>query len=309
MGEALVSGPASREALSQRYPRREPDARLVATLADVLADGGKRLHWSSRTPEQLECENGTVRFLIQVRTPPQCEDRSCPAVVYFSGGCPQPGYHWRAEFFLRAGFVFAEPAVRGASCGADWAMADDGPRRFEAATDLEAASRCLRARLSRHGDAPKLGALGWSYGGNQTLLAMTRFAGSYDAGFALAAKPDLLSFFSQAPAELRRRRTAEYGDPVTQPELLRANSPMTYVDRVRSPVALMLGGRDPKVSLSDADAFVRALEARQQDVSLMIVPEHAHLTERPQEVVFEHAHVLAFFADRFGIPLSPAVGY
>jgi dipeptidyl aminopeptidase/acylaminoacyl peptidase len=304
VGAALVSGPTSREELYRRYPRREPDAWLAATLEEILADGGKTLHWSARPPETFECENGEVHFPIQVRTPPQCEERDCPVVVHFSGGCPRPGYHWRAEFFLRAGFIFAEPAIRGTSCSEDWARADDGPKRFEATTDIEATSQCLRARLTRHGVTPKLGALGWSYGGNQTLLAMTRFAGSYDAGFALAAKPDLLSFFTQAPAELRRQRTSEYGDPATQPELLRVNSPITYVDRVGGPVALMLGGRDPKVSLSDADAFVRALEARHQDASLMIVPKHAHLTERPEEVVFEHAHVLNFFANRFGLPLS-----
>lgn len=172
-----------------------------------------------------------------------------------------------------------------------------------AATDLEAASRCLRQRFARDGEVPQVGIFGWSYGGNQTLVGMTRFAGSYDAGFALAAKTDLASFLSQLSPELRRAKAVEYGDPERDAERLRASSPITWVDRVEAPIALKLGARDPKVSLSDADVFVRALQARGQDASLMIVPEHAHLTERPEEIAFEHAHLLQFFTTRFGVPL------
>ncbi|CAM3625184.1 prolyl oligopeptidase family serine peptidase [Corallococcus sp. ZKHCc1 1396] len=304
VGAALVHEGSSRQALLRRYPRREPAPALASTLAAILADSGQRLRWSAAPVEELACDNGDVTFRIQVRVPPSCLERTCPVLAYYSGGCPHPGYHWRPEFFLRAGFIYAEPAIRGARCTEAWARADDGPLREVAATDLEASSRCLRTRFTREGAPPKLGILGWSYGGNQTLVGMTRFAGHYDAGFALAAKTDLHAFFSQAPPELRRARASEYGDPATDAEQLHANSPITYVERVKAPLALMLGDRDPKVSLSDADVFVRALQARGQDVSLMIVPEHAHLTERPEEVVFQHAHVLQFFTTKFGMPLS-----
>ncbi|MCY1045514.1 prolyl oligopeptidase family serine peptidase [Corallococcus sp. bb12-1] len=300
VGTALVQDEASRQVLLQRYPRREPDPDLAARLAVLLTDSGQRLRWSAAPVEDLSCDNGDVRFRIQVRIPPPCAERSCPVLVFYSSACPRPGYHWRPEFFLREGFIYAEPAVRGTRCWEAWARADDGERRMSAATDLEASSRCLRARFIRDGVTPRLGILGWSYGGAQALMGMTRFAGSYDAGFALAAKTDLGSFLLQAPPELRRARADEYGDPATDADRLRAISPITYVDRVQGPIALMLGARDPKVSLSDADVFVRALQARGQDASLMIIPEHAHLTERPEEVVFEHAHILQFLTAKLG---------
>lgn len=303
VGTALLRDGDSREELLARHPRVEPDAALTSTLAALLADSGQRLRWSAAPAEDLACDNGDVRFRIQVRVPPACRERACPVLAFYTTACPTPDYHWRPEFFLRAGFIFAEPAVRGTQCSVDWARADNGPLRVAAATDLEAASRCLRQRFTRDGVAPRLGILGWSYGGNQTLVGMTRFAGSYDAGFALAAKTDLGSFLSQLAPELRRTRAAEYGDPERDAELLRAISPVTWVDRVEAPIALMLGARDPKVSLSDADVFVRKLRARGQDATLMIIPEHAHLTERPEEIAFEHAHLLQFFTTRFGVPL------
>ncbi|MFB1479607.1 alpha/beta hydrolase family protein [Corallococcus sp. RDP092CA] len=303
VGAALLTEGDSLDELLARHPRVEPDAALTATLTAILADGGQHLRWSAAPVEDLTCDNGDVRFRIQVRTPPACRERGCPVLAFYSTGCPEPAYHWRPEFFLRAGFIYAEPAVRGTACGEAWARADNGPLRVAAATDLEAASRCLRQRFTRDGEVPQVGIFGWSYGGNQTLVGMTRFAGSYDAGFALAAKTDLASFLSRLSPELRRAKAVEYGDPERDAERLRAISPITWVDRVEAPIALKLGARDPKVSLSDADVFVRALQARGQDASLMIVPEHAHLTERPEEIAFEHAHLLQFFTARFGVPL------
>lgn len=303
VGAALIAEGDSPEELLARHPRVEPDAALKATLTDILADGGQHLRWSAAPVEDLACDNGDVRFRIQVRTPPACREHACPVLAFYTTGCPRPGYHWRPEFFLRAGFIYAEPVVRGTNCSEDWARADDGPLRVAAATDLEAASRCLRQRFTREEVVPKLGIFGWSYGGNQTLVGMTRFAGSYDAGFALAAKTDIASFLSRLPPALRETKASEYGDPERDAELLRAISPITWVDRVQAPIAVKLGARDPKVSLSDADVFVRALQARGQDASLMIVPEHAHLTERPEEIAFEHAHLLQFFTSRFGVPL------
>nr|WP_249349133.1 prolyl oligopeptidase family serine peptidase [Corallococcus exiguus] len=303
VGAALVRDGDSREELLRRHPRVEPDAALTSTLKAILADSGQHLRWSAAPAEDLECDNGDVRFRIQVRVPPACRERACPVLAFYTTGCPRPDYHWRPEFFLRAGFIFAEPAVRGTKCSEDWARADNGPLRVAAATDLEAASRCLRQRFTRDGVVPRLGILGWSYGGNQTLVGMTRFAGSYDAGFAFAAKTDLASFLSQTTPELRGARASEYGDPERDAERLRVISPVTWVDRVEAPITLMLGARDPKVSLSDADVFVRKLRARGQDATLMIIPEHAHLTERPEEIAFEHAHLLQFFTTRFGVPL------
>ncbi|HEX5749047.1 MAG TPA: prolyl oligopeptidase family serine peptidase [Archangium sp.] len=303
VGAPLVTGSRSPQELYAAYPRREPDPRLATRLAEILADGGKTLRWSA-TGSVESFQHGEVTIPLVIRVPPPCENTLCPVIVFFNGACAPLRYHWRPEFFLRAGFIFVEPHIRGDRCDEAWADADNGPRKPEAQTDIEACGHYVRTRFSREGRTPKVGILGWSYGGNQALVGMTRFAGAYDAGFALAAKTDLYSFFKNAPEDLRKARAREYGDPDTEPDLLRSISPITYVDRLQGPLALMLGGRDPKVSLSDADAFVRKARAHQREVSLMIVPEHGHLTEQPREIVFEHAHVIQFFSDSWGRPVE-----
>ena len=127
---------------------------------------------------------------------------------------------------------------------------------------------------------------------------MTRFAGSFDAGVAMAAKIDLYSFFMRASPELRAARKYDYGDPVINADRFRALSPVTYANRVRDPILLVLGGQDPKVSLSDADEFVRRLRRRKQDVSLEIVPALGHKTETPDEISLADARIVDFFAEK-----------
>lgn len=302
-GQALVSGGESAQELYAEYPKREPDPKIVKRLAEILADEGKTLRWSASASME-SFQNGEWTIPLVIRIPPRCQNDACPVIVYFSGGCARPRYHWRPEFFMRAGFIFVEPNIRGTGCSREWADADNVHKRPEALTDIEASGRYVKARFTRDGRAPKMGILGWSHGGNQTLLGMTRFAGTYDAGFALSAKVDFHSFFTHTSEALRKARAPEYGNPDTDPELFREISPISHVDRIEGPIAIMLGGRDPKVSLSDADEFVRRATERHQDVSLMIVPEHGHLTEQPGEITFEHAHVIQFFADKLGWPVD-----
>ena len=306
VGSPLVLGNESAASLSRKYPTSKPDEDLRDHLAEILADSGKTLRWSASAKLEYYF-NGDLKIPVVVRIPPKCESKPCPVLVqaYGSGNCFNTDYHWRPEFFMHAGYIVVQPNIRGSSCpGAKWRMAAQGQKKFEALTDIDACGKWAKQRFAKNGQPPKVGIIGWSYGGFVSLVAMTRFSGTYDAGFALSAKTDLYSFFKNASEALRKARSNEYGEITNNPELFRRLSPITYVDQVNAPVAMILGGKDPKVSLSDADEFVRRLQHRNQDVSLMIVPEQGHLTEKPDEITFEHAHIIQFFSKKFKYPTT-----
>ncbi|MBM4377637.1 MAG: prolyl oligopeptidase family serine peptidase, partial [Deltaproteobacteria bacterium] len=85
-----------------------------------------------------------------VRRPKGCDSRAasdgpCPVIVSFHGG-PEAqavaGFNTRAQLFVDAGFVYAEPNVRGSDgYGRSWLHADDGAKRLAVLTDIEDASR------------------------------------------------------------------------------------------------------------------------------------------------------------------------
>ena len=303
VGSPLVLGNESAASLFAKYPAREPDQSIRAQLAAILADSGRTLRWSASATQEYY-QNGKLKIPAVIRVPPQCEQNLCPVIVEVYGtNCFSDHYHWRPEFFMRAGYIVVQPNIRGSSCfGNAWKTAAQGRKKLEALTDVDACGKWAKQRFVKNGQFPKIGVMGWSYGGFVALVAMTRFSGTFDAGFALAAKTDLYSFFKNAPEKLRKDRSIEYGDVDKNSQLFRALSPITYVDQVRGPIAMILGGKDPKVSLSDADDFIKKLRDRNQDASLMIVPGQGHLTETPNEITFEHAHIIQFFSEKFNYP-------
>ncbi len=100
-----------------------------------------------------------------VRYPAQCAPESqptgdpCPIVVEFHGG-PEgqatPGFSGFSQLFVDAGFIFAEPNVRGSDgYGKAWLDADNGAKRLDVISDIDDAGKALRARFTRNGKAPK----------------------------------------------------------------------------------------------------------------------------------------------------------
>ena len=136
--------------------------------------------------------------------------------------------------------------------GKAWLHADDGPKRLDVITDIEDAATYIRANWGRNGVAPKIGVAGGSYGGYSALMAMSRFAGAYDAGVSVVGMSNLLTFLENTAPYRRALRITEYGDPEKDRDALIALSPSTYVDQVKAPLLIIQGANDPRVPVGEA---------------------------------------------------------
>src|SRR6185295_14351236 len=146
-----------------------------------------------------------------------CTPAPCPVVVNFHGG-PEgqalPGMSLYAQLFVDAGFVYVQPNVRGSDgYGKAWLKSDDGPKRLQVITDIEDAAKHVRTAFAANGKAPKVGVLGGSYGGYSTLVAMTKFAGAFDAGVANVGMSNLLTFLLNTAPYRRAFCVSETADP------------------------------------------------------------------------------------------------
>lgn len=243
-----------------------------------------------------------VSIPMFVRRPPQCLkkdlEKPCPVVVHFHGG-PEaqslPGFHVFAQMFVDEGIVFVEPNVRGSDgYGKTWFHLDDGPRRLQVITDIEDAALFVKKNWAVKGQAPKVGVMGWSYGGYSTLVAMTQFAGSYDAGVALVGMSNLLTFLNNTAPYRRALRIPEYGDPVKDREALVQLSPITYLDRVKQPLMIIQGANDPRVPVGEALQIHNSLQFRHIDSPLIVFADEGHGTEKRSNKVLELGHALSF---------------
>ncbi len=225
----------------------------------------------------------------------------CPVIVEFHGGPEgqaQPGFSARGQLFVQAGFVLAEPNVRGSDgYGKAWLDADNGAGRLKVITDIDDCGKWVRAHWGRNGKSPRVGIMGGSYGGYSTLVGMTMFAGTYDAGASVVGMGNLVTMLRNTSPYRRILRTTEYGDPDRDTETLLKLSPITYIDRVKAPLLLIQGLNDPRVPAGEAVQMQEALEKKGVASQLILIPEEGHGSARRSNQVIQIGHVLRFLEE------------
>lgn len=225
----------------------------------------------------------------------------CPVLVDFHGGPEgqaQPGFSTYAQIFVGAGFVYVEPNVRGSDgYGKAWLDADNGAKRLNVITDIDDCGKWIRAHWGRNGKPPKVGITGGSYGGYSTLVGMTMFAGTYDAGASIVGMGNLVTMLRNTSPYRRMLRTTEYGDPEKDAEMLLKLSPITYIDRVRSPLLMIQGLNDPRVPAGEAVQMQEALEKKGTRSQLIILPEEGHGSVHRSGQATMAGHVLRFMEE------------
>jgi dipeptidyl aminopeptidase/acylaminoacyl peptidase len=234
-----------------------------------------------------------------VRRPAKCAADPCPVIVQFHGGPEgqaRPGFSPAAQLFVDAGFVFVEPNVRGSTgYGKTWLHADDGAKRLQVITDIEDAAKHIRTAWAKGGVSPKIGVMGGSYGGYSTLMAMSSFAGAYDAGVALYSISSLHTFLMNTAPYRRILRISEYGDPVKDNDALAQLSPMTHVQKIKAPLLLVQGVNDPRTPVGEAIVIYRELARRKVPGGLILFPDEGHGAKKRSNIVLQIGHALAFF--------------
>lgn len=249
--------------------------------------------------ETYSARDGT-RIPMIVRRPKNCgATDGCPVIVIFHGGPEgqsKPGFQPRRQLFVDAGFVVVEPNVRGSDGYGDaWLKADDGAQRLDVITDIEDCAVWIRKQWGARGRPLKIGVMGWSYGGYSTLMAMSRFAGAYDAGVSLVGMSNLITFLNHTAPYRRALRITEYGDPVKDKEALEKLSPVTYLDKIQAPLLIVHGVSDPRVPAGEALQIHESLRNRSVPSELILLADEGHGSVKRDGKAVELGASLAFF--------------
>ncbi len=234
-----------------------------------------------------------------VRRPKSCDPAPCPVVVLFHGG-PEgqatPGFSPNAQLWMDEGYVLVEPNVRGSDgYGKTWLDADNGPKRLDVLTDIEDAAKWARTAFAANGKAPKVGVMGGSYGGYATLIAMTKFAGAYDAGVSNVGISSLVTFLQNTAPYRRILRASEYGDLEKDKDALVKLSATTYIDNLKDPLLLIQGASDPRVPVGEAIQMYEATTKRGVKTGLIIFPDEGHGAQKRENRVLQTGHTILWF--------------
>jgi len=220
-----------------------------------------------------------------------------PVVLSFHGGPEgqeRPGFRADYQALLDSGIAVFAPNIRGSSgFGKVFVNLDNHEKRFDANRDIRSAADWLVAEGI--GDARRLGIMGGSYGGYAVMVGVTEFPDTFAAGANLFGMVNFETFFSHSTPWMGAISVGEYGDPVTQRDLLRALSPIHKLDRVKAAMLVMHGANDTNGPVIEAEQVVDTLKARGLDVNYVLFPDEGHGWRKDSNRVRSTLELVGFF--------------
>ena len=129
-------------------------------------------------------------------------------------------------------------------------------------------------------DPDRLGVMGASYGGYMTDWIVTQ-TGRFKAASAGASISDLSdAFYLSEGGEFM---VDYFKRPWENRESYVAHSPLTFADRVTTPLLIQHGEADPRAPIAGAWKFYRALKAMGKTVEFDIYPRGGHVLREPMQ--------------------------
>jgi dipeptidyl aminopeptidase/acylaminoacyl peptidase len=275
--------------LWRAYPNLDPAALSAMNPVEFSARDGLPLH-------------GYLTLPIGV------EPRSLPLVLMVHGGPwmhDNWGYNPDVQFLANRGYAVLQVNFRGST--------GHGRRHLTAAIgeigramhdDLIDAVDWAIAR--GYADPDRIGIYGGSYGGYAALVGVTVTPGRFAAAVDYVGISDLANFLRTLPAFTRAYNVNSWyryvGDPdVPEQEAdMRARSPITMVDEIRTPLLVAQGANDARVVQAESDNIVASLRERGVPVTYLVAEDEGHGFANPENRLWLYRAIEQHLAEHLG---------
>jgi dipeptidyl aminopeptidase/acylaminoacyl peptidase len=218
------------------------------------------------------------------------------------------GYDPESQWLANRGYACLQINFRGSTgYGKDFVNA--GNREWGAKMHDDLVDAVRWAVAQGVADPARVAIYGGSYGGYAALVGATFTPELFRCAVDIVGPSNLTTFIETIPpywstflAMLKER----VGNPDTEPEFLRARSPLTYVDRIRIPLFIAQGANDPRVKQSESEQIVAALTAKGIPHTYLLFPDEGHGFAKPENRLKFYAAAEQFLAEHLGGRFEPA---
>ena len=239
--------------------------------------------------------------------PKGVEAKNLPVVIVPHGGPwyrDSWGYNSFAQFLANRGYAVLQPNFRG-STGYGKKFIDAGNKQWgdKMQDDVTWGAKYLIAQGIA--DPKRVGIMGGSYGGYATLAGVAFTPDVYAAGVSIVGPSNLITLLESIPPyweQIRKLFYERMGDPNTaegKAQLLR-QSPLTAAAKIKTPLLVIQGANDPRVTKRESDQIVIALRDRGFPVEYMVAPDEGHGFARPVNNMAMFAIAEKFLAKYLG---------
>jgi len=214
------------------------------------------------------------------------------------------GYNPLAQFLANRGYAVLMPNFRGSTgYGKKYLNAGNGEWGRKMQDDVTWGVRYLVAEGIT--DPKRAAIMGGSYGGFSALAGITLTPDLYRAAVDVSGPSNLLTLLNAIPPywEAQRKimyaRMADPGTPEGQ-TWLKQRSPLSASAKIKTPVLVVQGARDPRVNRAEAEQIVIALRESGIPVEYLLAPDEGHGFARPVNNMAMFMAVEKFLAAQLG---------
>jgi dipeptidyl aminopeptidase/acylaminoacyl peptidase len=216
--------------------------------------------------------------------PPGSARKNLPLVVMHYGGPWVRAIDWdfdpAVQFLASRGYAVLMPAPR-ASTGFGFKHFRAGFKQWGLAMQDDITDGAQWLVQQGIADPKRLAIYGASYGGYATLSGVTKTPDLYAAAVNYVGVSNLFTFMKTIPPywePFRQQMYAMVGNPDDPADKARmtATSPALNADKIKTPLLVAQGARDPRVNKAESDQIVEALRKRGVDVQYIVKDNEGH---------------------------------
>ena len=218
------------------------------------------------------------------------------AIVYIHGGPTSQtvnSFNRFIQHIVNQGYMVIAPNYRGSTgYGKDFQHANLFDMGGGDLQDVLAATDFLKQ--TGYPDPKKLIAMGGSYGGYMTMMAVTKAPDVWAAGVPIVPFVNWFTEMQNEDPVLQQSDRATMGDPEKNPELFRDRSPIFFIDQVKAPLLLLAGGHDPRCPKEETLQVVEKIKARGGVADYKIYENEGHGFSKVESQIDAYKRVTDF---------------
>ncbi len=188
------------------------------------------------------------------------------------------GYHPEVQFLANRGYAVFQMNFRG-STGYGKKFYESSFKQWGKKMQNDISDGVQWLIKEGYADPSRVAIYGASYGGYATLAGLTLTPDLYCCGVDYVGVSNLFTFMKTIPPYWKPMLEMFYemvGDPVKDSLLFVETSPVIQADKIKAPLLIAQGARDPRVNKAESDQMVTALKARGIEVEYMVKENEGH---------------------------------
>ena len=282
------------------YDQQSKKSSLLFTHRPKL----EQFRLSKMEPISFKARDG-MRIYGYLTLPVGIVPKNLPLILDVHGGPWDRdvwGWNREVQWLVNRGYAVLQINYRGSTgYGKDYLNAGNREWASKMHTDLlDGRSWAIK---QGYADPKRICIFGASYGGYATLVGVAFTPDEFTSGVDLFGPSNLLTLMQSIPpywASLRSTFNRRMGNADTEPDFLRAKSPLFKADQIKVPLLIAQGANDARVKQAESDQIVAAIRRNGKEVLYLVFPDEGHGFVRPSNNLKFYAAAETFLAKYLG---------